>query len=135
MTPRYPEFIDGALCEAWLKTFGRPTPMQAEWFMQGNLHYAKQCAQHGGLSVEVLRKLKAIANGKQESKASAYRGGTKFVRMWKGEPHEVTMMADGTFNYRGSSYGSLSAIARHITGTVWSGNAFFGLNKVPTHGG
>jgi hypothetical protein len=31
--------------------------------------------------------------------------------------------------YRGKSYGSLSQVARLITGTRWSGPLFFGLRK------
>jgi hypothetical protein len=36
-------------------------------------------------------------------------------------------------SYRGQTFKSLSGIARYITGTGWSGNAFFGLNKVSKH--
>lgn len=124
-----------ALQEAWLKTFGRPTPMQAAWFMQGNLRYAKQCKEYGGLSVDILRKLKGIADGREETKTAGFCAGTRLVREWQGEPHEVTVAADKNFRYREGSYGSLSAIARHITGTVWNGNAFFGLTKVAARGG
>ena len=34
-----------------------------------------------------------------------------------------------TFEYEGRRYKSLSAVARHITGTQWSGPAFFGLKS------
>ena len=54
--------------------------------------------------------------------------GTKFLREWNGRTHEVVAMADGGFLYRGIAYRSLSAIAREITGTRWSGPAFFGLD-------
>ncbi len=40
---------------------------------------------------------------------------------------EVTATADGKLLYSGKTYRSLSAIAREITGTRWSGPAFFGL--------
>jgi hypothetical protein len=36
---------------------------------------------------------------------------------------------DGRFFYRDSTYRSLSEIARRITGTRWSGPAFFGLKQ------
>jgi hypothetical protein len=42
--------------------------------------------------------------------------------------HEV-MVADEGFRYRGQRYDSLSEIARKITGTRWSGPAFFGLKQ------
>jgi hypothetical protein len=37
-------------------------------------------------------------------------------------------MDDG-FEYRGKRYQSLSEIAGHITGTKWSGPAFFGFRE------
>jgi hypothetical protein len=42
----------------------------------------------------------------------------------------VTATDDGGFLYRGTAYRSLSKVARAITGTHWSGPAFFGLNDV-----
>ena len=53
--------------------------------------------------------------------------GTRFCRSWKGEVHEAVRLHDGTFEYKGTSYGSLSAVAYAITGTHWNGKAFFGV--------
>ena len=39
----------------------------------------------------------------------------------------VTVTAEGTFKYEGKFFKSLSAVARHISGTPWSGPLFFGL--------
>lgn len=52
--------------------------------------------------------------------------GAILVRQWKGKSHRVTVVLDG-FSYEGSSYDSLSEIARTITGTRWNGPRFFGL--------
>jgi hypothetical protein len=38
------------------------------------------------------------------------------------------VLADG-FQHQGRVYGSLSQVARQITGTRWNGPAFFGLRK------
>lgn len=48
--------------------------------------------------------------------------------------HTVTVAPDG-FNWQGTIYPSLTAIARAITGTAWSGPRFFALrlNGKPTH--
>lgn len=57
--------------------------------------------------------------------------GTVLVRHFAGEDHQVTVTAEGNFDYRGQLFNSLSAIAKRITGTQWSGPKFFGL---PTGG-
>jgi hypothetical protein len=52
--------------------------------------------------------------------------GTVLVREYRGERHTVTVVPDG-FVWQGTTYGSLSIIARAITGTAWNGPRFFGL--------
>ncbi|MEN9727928.1 MAG: hypothetical protein RL434_2294, partial [Pseudomonadota bacterium] len=37
--------------------------------------------------------------------------------------------AEGTFEYEGKYFKSLSAVARHISGSSWSGPLFFGLRR------
>ena len=54
--------------------------------------------------------------------------GTRLIRQWQGEIHLVEVQGHG-FAYRGQRYTSLSAIARTITGTPWSGPVFFGLKR------
>jgi hypothetical protein len=50
------------------------------------------------------------------------------VREYQGRRHIVTTMRDG-FDWQGATYWSLSAIARAITGTAWSGPRFFALQR------
>lgn len=52
--------------------------------------------------------------------------GTRLLREWQGRTFHVTVVPSG-FEYEGQVWRSLSAIARSITGTAWSGPAFFGL--------
>ncbi len=52
--------------------------------------------------------------------------GPGLVREAGGLHHGGEVLARG-FRYRGRSYGSLSAVAREITGTAWNGFLFFGL--------
>ena len=54
--------------------------------------------------------------------------GTHLMREWQGQTHHVTVVQAG-FEYDGRVWRSLSAIARSITGTPWSGPAFFGLKR------
>ena len=58
--------------------------------------------------------------------------GSRLTREYRGQLHQVDV-GDHTFNYQGTTYASLSAIARQITGTRWNGPRFFGLrNAAPT---
>jgi hypothetical protein len=52
--------------------------------------------------------------------------GTRLIREWQGRTHDVLVLDDG-FSWQGTHHRSLSAIARKITGTAWSGPLFFGL--------
>ena len=55
--------------------------------------------------------------------------GARLIRFWKGVKHEVVVGDDGSYEYQGVVYKSLSAIARAITGTQWNGKVFFGVKK------
>lgn len=59
----------------------------------------------------------------------AIKAGTRLLRTWQGQDHEVTVTAEGHFEWRGDVYSSLSKIARMITGTRRNGPAFFGLRE------
>jgi len=52
--------------------------------------------------------------------------GTVLVREFSGVRHTVTVAPDG-FIWKDSTYSSLSAIAKTITGANWNGPRFFGL--------
>jgi len=56
--------------------------------------------------------------------------GTMLVRDYQGRRHTVTVGPDG-YVWEGTSYSSLSAIARAITGTVWNGPRFFAITPAP----
>ena len=52
--------------------------------------------------------------------------GSRLIRVWKAERHEVEVTETG-YLWRGQCWTSLSSIAREITGTRRNGPAFFGL--------
>lgn len=54
--------------------------------------------------------------------------GTVLTRMYRGRPHNVTVLPDG-FEYDGHVFGTLSAVAKAITGSHWNGYLFFKLVK------
>jgi len=54
--------------------------------------------------------------------------GMTLTREWHGRQVTVRVTATG-FEWDGTPYRSLSAVAQAITGQHWSGNLFFGLKK------
>ena len=55
--------------------------------------------------------------------------GTILTREYRGTKIIVTVHGDREFEWRGNVYRSLSAVAKAVTGSHCSGNAFFGLAK------
>jgi len=88
----------------------------------------------GGLRPERRRQLRQIVEefnqtGEVRRRARPeLKSGTRLVREWRGRTYEVLVLDDG-FSWQGTEYRSLSAIARKITGTAWSGPLFFGLKQ------
>ena len=68
----------------------------------------------------------AAASGAARPKAGGPMPGTVLTRTYKGERLEVRVLATG-FEFEGSVYASLSAVAKAITGAHWNGRLFFGL--------
>lgn len=64
--------------------------------------------------------------------SSQLQPGTRLVKAHGGRNHVVQVTANG-FDYEGQQFASLSAIARHITGTHWNGLLFFGLRQRKTY--
>ena len=53
----------------------------------------------------------------------------RLVRAWNGRTHVVTIGEDRVIRWNEREWRSLSEVARAITGTRWSGPAFFGLKQ------
>ena len=119
----------------WVRVFKQPLPPNPRReFLIGSLAYEIQARNHGGLSSRSLRALGLVARDlakglQRQSESRAIRPGTRLLRIWQGETHEVLALEAG-FSYRGETHSSLSEIARLITGARWSGPLFFGL-KAP----
>ena len=137
------------LVERWQKAHGCPPPKGIKRNLL--LHSAAwhlQAKRLGGLKDDAKRTLRrlmkagspanavsgsaaAVDASKHKSKPVTYlRGrlspGVRLVREWNGRMHVVEVVENG-FLHDGKTYRSLSAIARRITGTHWSGPRFFGL--------
>ena len=119
----------------WAENFSKdPPPNLRKELMVPILAYRIQEKEFGGLSHSARRRLREIADSlitkkpSQERPDSDPQNGTRLLRMWRGEMHEVLATGNG-YLYRGETYSSLSKIAREITGTRWSGPLFFGVRK------
>lgn len=130
-----PEMNRKALRTLWERLFGKPSnPALRREILVPILAYRLQEIAFGGLKASVERRLKALIDEGPEGRNSAPvmtlhpKAGTRFVREWQGKLHEVSVLPEG-YEYNGHIYRSLSEIARAITGTRWSGPAFFGLKR------
>jgi hypothetical protein len=124
-----------ALQEAWSTAWGVPPPKGARRrFLMLGIAWRWQAAVLGGPSRSLERRLAALeaacrSGPKIEPGRSTARPllpGTRLVRDWRGERHEVHVVEDG-FIWRGKTRRSLSAIASEIAGGRRNGPAFFGL--------
>ena len=123
------------LRDRWRALYGsEPPPRMSRELLVRAIAYRIQENAFGGVSRAARAKLASVSSSDARDRVRRIRTdrrtkpGTKFLREWNGRTHEVVAMADGGFLYRGIAYRSLSAIAREITGTRWSGPAFFGLD-------
>ena len=111
----------------WQTVTGDVVPRVSPRLLRLALGYELQVAVHGGLSRQTQQRLSQIANGKTATRAAG--PGTRLVREWGGKLHVVMIGEDGVIRFSERNWKSLSEIARHITGTRWSGPAFFGLRQ------
>jgi hypothetical protein len=125
----------GALRQKWRDLFEREPPLYNRRYLESRLAYRIQELAYGGLKLEVIERLEAMAEELESKKGRRNRqvesrpiAGTRLIREWKGVEHCVTVRDEG-FEYQGRPYTSLSAIARCITGTRWNGLVFFGLKN------
>lgn len=116
------------LAVRWHAAFGAPAPKscQATLLRCGLAWHLQMEALKASVGVreaaQASRSLRRAASGAGPALAS----GTRLLREWQGRTHHVTVVPGG-FAYDDKVWTSLSAIARAITGTRWSGPAFFGL--------
>ncbi len=104
------------------------------------LAYRIQAGALGGLDKEALRILRqpkgatlASSDGRPFAarigttrEGAELKAGAQLAREWKGRLEPV-MVLDKGFAWNGVTYGSLSQVAKAMTGTSWNGHRFFGL--------
>jgi Protein of unknown function (DUF2924) len=120
-----------ALREEWRSMFGREVPKAlTKDLLARMLAWNIQEKAFGGFDRVTLKILDGYTRGKQArlEQFRRLKPGTEIVREYQGERHTVTVTPDG-FDWRGTTYTSLTTIARTITGTNWNGPRFFGLRN------
>lgn len=111
----------------WQRLVGAPAPKISPSLLRLALAWEIQARAYGGLSRATQQKLDQLARGK--AKTDAALPGMRLVREWNGTAHIVTVGEDKVIRWNEREWRSLSEVARAITGTRWSGPAFFGLKK------
>ena len=118
-----------ALRREWRRLSHSEPPRISRDLLVLALGYRLQEIAHGGLGKATRRKLQTMAKvlrttGRVGPTPSLdLKPGARLVREWRGRTHTVTVTEDG-FEYAGTSYPSLTKIAKKITGAHWSGPRF-----------
>jgi len=132
----------------YARVFGESTRVGNRTFLVRRILWRMQSQEEGTLSERARQRAEAIADeaylrttipklhaalGRQVVvHAPMHKGGptagTVITRQYKGRTLSVTVLADG-YEYEGQRYGSLSAVAKAVTGSHWNGNLFFGLTN------
>jgi hypothetical protein len=126
-----PKLSHGELKALWREYFGVEPPTYRRGFLVRGLAHRLQELTYGGLKPTYQARLEAMIEGGEKPNGAGRSGrrprqevnlleGTKLLRDWRGVTHEVTVI-DGGYGHQGRRYRSLSAVARSITGTQWSG--------------
>ncbi len=120
---------------------GTPPAHLPTWLLSRVLAYRLQAVALGDLEPRLMRKIKGAGDPASGSELAPFvnrspatrdgeglRPGATLAREWRGKLERVTVLEDG-YAWNGRTYGSLSVIAKAITGTSWNGHRFFGLRS------
>ncbi len=141
------------LRDEWFRLYGEPTRSRNRTYLWRRLAWRVQEIAYGGLDEAAKTKIDELAadgfarartpgaslstidgapDAERRSEPRRDRRlptpGTVLTRSYHGGEIRVVVRDDG-FEWDGQMYGSLSAVARAITGSKWNGRLFFGLTK------
>jgi hypothetical protein len=133
--------LDG-LRRQWRAHLGGEAPAHlSRWLLMKVLASRIQADAFGDLDKSIR---KILRSGKEDGvgapfdrRAPQTRGGARLragallVREWNSRLERVMILEDG-FAWNGQTFGSLSQIAKAMTGTNWNGHRFFGLRQGKT---
>jgi Protein of unknown function (DUF2924) len=120
---------------------GEPPTHLPRWLLMKVLAYRLQSDAFGGLDKSIRRILRSgnedgvgapfDRRAPQTREGVSLKVGALLVREWKGQLERVMILDEG-FAWNGQTFGSLSQIAKAMTGTNWNGHRFFGLRQGKT---
>ncbi len=133
----------------WLRLYGEPTRSRNRDYLWKRLAWRVQELANSGLSERAKQRIDELApddlvraTTPKQTATVANRGGTPARRRDPQLPspgtvlsrhyhgHEIRVSVhDNGFEWDGQMYGSLSAVARAVTGARWNGKLFFGLTE------
>jgi Protein of unknown function (DUF2924) len=139
-----PKLSQDELKVLWREYFGVEPPAYRRGFLIRGISYKLQELSYRPLKPSYQARLDAMIAGTEKPNGAGRPGrrprhdvhlveGTRLLREWRGTTHEVVVI-EGGYEHQGKRYRSLSAVARAITGTQWSGPLFFGLRKTGSGG-
>ncbi len=132
------------LANRYTELFGKPPRVRNKAFLRRQIGWKLQEREFGGLSERAKQRLDELVahidmpllrdpapprpHATQRREPTAPLVGTQLVRRWR-DQDIVVEVRDNGYEWQGTLYTSLSAIAKAITGATWSGALFFGLRK------
>lgn len=147
----------GELREQFASVTGETTNAKNRKWLIRRIVWRMQANVEGGLSADAINRIRKLADGadlrvtspatRRLSSDAAKRTrvvptgvptstmpipGTLITRTYKGRELRVRVTQQG-FEFEGELFGSLSAVAKHVTGSHWSGNRFFKLDQQGQH--
>jgi hypothetical protein len=126
----------------WRAHLGGEAPAHLpRWLLMRVLAYRLQSDAFGDLEKSVQRMLRSDRDddatapfdrrAPQTREGGGLKAGALLVREWNGRLERVMILEEG-FAWNGQTFGSLSQIAKAMTGTTWNGHRFFGLRQGKT---
>lgn len=112
------------LRERWARRWGTCPRLRSVTLLRHIIAWRLQVEASGGLEAATRRMLLGRVAGAE----TQLTNGTVLIREWLGTTYRVEV-ADDTFIHDGRRWGSLSEVARSITGSRWNGPRFFGLRN------
>ncbi len=129
------------LVQRYEAAFGKPPRVKHREWLWRRIAWKVQERRFGGLSTVAKKRLDELigeldvplgqrtVNGKVARPRSGDPPlGTALIRRWRGHDICATRTAEG-WEHEGVVYGSLSAVAKAVTGSHMSGPAWFGLAR------